>query len=78
MHTIFSSSVLQVFGEVRSHDGVEQLDFQHANSVPHPPRSTYSPSSMFMAFDHYNVENRDRVKCITAAEGKSVRECMSE
>lgn len=61
--------VFQVYGTVEETDGYERLEFHHSNSIVHPPRATYTPDSVFMAFDHYNVENRDRVKCVTASEG---------
>ncbi|XP_005104223.2 D-glucuronyl C5-epimerase B [Aplysia californica] len=65
----FVKKYFEVYGDVVSTDGYERLEFHHANSIVHPPRATYTPSAMFMAFDHYNVENRERVKCITASEG---------
>lgn len=43
--------------------------FQHSNSKVHPPRQTYSPGGVFMSFEFYHVEERDRVKCISAMEG---------
>lgn len=65
----FIKNYFEVYGDVEETDGYERLEFHHSNSIVHPPRPTYTPASMFMAFDHYNVENRDRVKCITASEG---------
>ncbi|BFZ23865.1 hypothetical protein BsWGS_26904 [Bradybaena similaris] len=65
----FIKKYFEVYGEVEETDEYERLEFHHSNSIVHPPRATYSPDSMFMAFDHYNVESRDRVKCVTASEG---------
>ncbi|KAI8795366.1 D-glucuronyl C5-epimerase [Biomphalaria glabrata] len=65
----FIKNYFEVFGEVQETDGYERFEFHHSNSIVHPPRPTYTPGSVFMAFDYYNVENRDRVKCVTASEG---------
>ncbi|GFO08136.1 D-glucuronyl c5-epimerase [Plakobranchus ocellatus] len=62
----FVKPYFEVFGDMQDND---TFDFHHANSIVHPPQATYGPGSMFMAFDHYTVETRDRVKCITASEG---------
>ena len=61
---------VQVFGKLETSDKYERLEFQHANSKVHPPRQNYSPSGVFMSFEFYHVEERDRVKCISAMEGK--------
>ncbi|RUS80704.1 hypothetical protein EGW08_011527 [Elysia chlorotica] len=61
----FVKPYFEVFGEM---DKDDTFNFHHANSLVHPPQPTYGPGSMFMAFDHYTVETRDRVKCVTASE----------
>jgi len=43
--------------------------WQHSYSRVFPQPLSYSPSNEFMSFERYNVEGRDRVKCISAAEG---------
>jgi len=44
--------------------------WQHSYSrVFTPPDAGYSPTDGFMSFEHYNVEIRNRVKCISAVEG---------
>ncbi|KAH9513416.1 hypothetical protein Btru_032956 [Bulinus truncatus] len=65
----FIKNYFEVFGEIQETDGYERFEFHHSNSIVHPPRPTYTPGSVFMAFDYYNVENRERVRCITASEG---------
>jgi len=50
-------------------DDNEVFYWQHSYSRVFTPESSYSPSDGFMTFEHYNVEIRDRVKCISAAEG---------
>lgn len=62
----FVKRYFEVFGEMGKDD---TFNFHHASSIVHPPQATYGPGSMFMAFDHYTVETRDRVKCVTASEG---------
>ncbi|GFS26354.1 D-glucuronyl C5-epimerase [Elysia marginata] len=62
----FVKPYFEVFGEF---DRDDNFNFHHANSIVHPPQATYGPGSMFMAFDRYTVETRDRVKCVTASEG---------
>jgi len=50
-------------------DDNEVFYWQHSYSRVFTPESSYSPSDGFMSFEHYNVEIRDRVKCISASEG---------
>ena len=57
----------QVYGKMS--DDNEVFHWQHSYSRVFAPESVYSPADGFMSFEHYNVEIRDRVKCISAAEG---------
>ena len=50
-------------------DGVERFDFKQSYSRIYKPTSKYTPQGIFMSFEHYNVEVRDRVKCISGIEG---------
>lgn len=61
--------MLQVYGEIESVDGVETFEFAHSYSEVHQPPDVIRPDGIFMSFQHYNVEIRKRVKCITAKEG---------
>jgi hypothetical protein len=63
---------VQVYGEM-AHDGARFL-WQHSYSRVYPVEETYSPYGVFMSFDHYNVEVRERVKCISGIEGRSMRD----
>lgn len=65
----FIKTYFEVFGRVDTTEKHERLEFQHTNSKVHPPRQNYSPSSVFMSFEFYHVEERERVKCISAMEG---------
>jgi len=50
-------------------DDNEVFHWQHSYSRVFTPPLSYSPADGFMSFEHYNVEIRDRVKCISAIEG---------
>jgi len=45
------------------------LDFHHSYSHVYELSEKYSPEGVFSSFEHYNVEVRDRVKCISGVEG---------
>jgi len=62
--------LLQVYGEIESTNGVEKFEFSHSYSEVHHPPDVIRPDGIFMSFQHYNVEIRKRVKCITAKEGR--------
>jgi len=51
-------------------DDNEVFYWQHSYSRVFTSETSYSPTDGFMSFQHYNVEIRDRVKCISAAEGR--------
>ena len=61
--------LLQVYGKMTEADGVERFDFKQSYSRIYKPTSKYTPQGIFMSFEHYNVEVRDRVKCISGIEG---------
>nr|KAG5710077.1 hypothetical protein BaRGS_030153 [Batillaria attramentaria] len=65
----FIQNYFEVYGKLETSDKYERLEFQHSNSKVHPPRQNYSPSGVFMSFEFYHVEERERVKCISAMEG---------
>lgn len=47
--------------------GTHRFDWSHSNSKVNYPKG-YDPRGIFMYFENYNVETRDRVKCISASE----------
>ncbi|XP_023036853.1 D-glucuronyl C5-epimerase isoform X2 [Drosophila willistoni] len=51
---------------------VARFDWMHSNAKINLPKGKYDPHGVFMYFENYNVEVRDRVKCISAAEGVPV------
>lgn len=49
-----------------------KFNWMHSNAKVNLPKGKYDPRGVFMYFENYNVEVRDRVKCISAAEGVPV------
>ncbi|XP_035376617.1 D-glucuronyl C5-epimerase B isoform X2 [Electrophorus electricus] len=59
----------EVYGKVAQYDGFDRFEFSHSYSKVYAQRGPYHPSGVFMSFEGYNVEVRDRVKCISGVEG---------
>ncbi|EDV38131.1 uncharacterized protein Dana_GF13803 [Drosophila ananassae] len=51
---------------------VAKFNWMHSTSKVNLPKGKYDARGVFMYFENYNVEVRDRVKCISAAEGVPV------
>lgn len=49
-----------------------RFDLSHSYGKINYPKANYDPHGIFMYFENYNVDVRDRVKCISAAEGVPV------
>lgn len=58
-----------VYGRLVQYDGMERFEFSHSYSRVYAQREPYHPDGVFMSFEGYNVEVRDRVKCISGVEG---------
>lgn len=65
----FISKYFEVYGKLTQNGEDERFDWSHSYSHVYVPDGTYSPTGIFMSFEHYNVEKRERVKCISAIEG---------
>ncbi|KAK8384878.1 hypothetical protein O3P69_014445 [Scylla paramamosain] len=66
----FIHSYFEVYGQVeQKEDGREVFEWSHSYSRVYEPSGVYSPTSTFLNFELYNVEARERVKCISGAEG---------
>ncbi|XP_006813331.1 D-glucuronyl C5-epimerase B-like [Saccoglossus kowalevskii] len=65
----FIEKYFEVYGKIAEYDGYERFEWQHSYSKIYYPKEQYKPDGIFMSFDHYNVELRDRVKCISGIEG---------
>lgn len=68
----FLYKYFEVFGSLSVVDGVSRFDWSHSFGKVNYPKAVYDPHGIFMYFENYNVEMRDRVKCISAAEGVPV------
>ena len=65
----FIEKYFEVYGKIAEYDGYDRFEWQHSNArIYH--QEPYKADSIFMSFNHYNVEARDRVKYISGVEGK--------
>ena len=62
--------MLQVYGKIAAYDGYERFEWKHSYSRYFTPQQRYTPEGALLWFEFYNVEVRDRVKCISGADGK--------
>ncbi|XP_015916541.1 D-glucuronyl C5-epimerase B [Parasteatoda tepidariorum] len=68
----FIRKYFEVYGKIVKHSGVDRFEWQHSYSKVYFPKQKYNPSKVFLWFENYNVEVRDRVKCISGVEGVPV------
>ena len=61
-----------MYGKVSEYDGFNRFEWKHSYSQVYQPQGRYTPEGIFMSFEHYNVEVRDRVKCISGIEGTCI------
>lgn len=66
----FLHKYFEVYGKLASYDGLEKFEWSHSYSKVYRPKARYDPRGVFMYFEKYNVEGRDRVKCLSAIEGE--------
>lgn len=66
----------QVYGKLATYDGYERFEWSHSYSKVYYPKSRYDPRGVFLYFENYNVEFRERVKCISAVEGMLIFDCF--
>ena len=60
---------VQIYGQLSEVGGTEHFDWQHSHSRVYQSMEPYRTEGVFMSFENYNVELRDRVKCVSASEG---------
>lgn len=69
----FIEGYFEITGKVevdkRSANNDRFFNWQHSYAKLVFPKLPYEPDGIFMAFDNYNVEVRDRVKYISPSEG---------
>ncbi|KAL0841693.1 hypothetical protein ABMA28_013966 [Loxostege sticticalis] len=68
----FIHKYFEIYGKITSGDGGEKFEWSHSYSKIYHPRKKYDPRGTFTTFENYNVEVRDRVKCISGIEGVPV------
>lgn len=68
----FLHKYFEVYGRLASYDGLQRFEWSHSYSKIYHPKGKYDPRGVFMHFENYNVEVRERVKCVSAIEGVPV------
>ncbi|XP_014255745.1 D-glucuronyl C5-epimerase B [Cimex lectularius] len=68
----FIHKYFEVYGKIAIYDGYERFEWSHSYSKVYYPKGKYDPRGVFLYFENYNVELRERVKCISATEGVPV------
>lgn len=66
----FIHKYFEIYGKIVKHSGVDRFNWQHSYSKVYYPKQKYNPNHVFLWFENYNVEVRDRVKCISGIEGQ--------
>ncbi|XP_077280041.1 D-glucuronyl C5-epimerase isoform X2 [Temnothorax americanus] len=65
----FIHKYFEIYGKLATYDGLERFEWLHSYSKFVNPKGKYDPRGVFMTFENYNVEVRDRVKCISGTDG---------
>ena len=65
----FLREYFEIYGTFSRRDSKLQFEWSHSYSKIYRPKGTYDPRGVFMHFENYNVENRDRVKCVSGIDG---------
>uniref|UniRef100_A0A1W7RAK8 heparosan-N-sulfate-glucuronate 5-epimerase n=1 Tax=Hadrurus spadix TaxID=141984 RepID=A0A1W7RAK8_9SCOR len=65
----FIHKYFEVYGRLVKHEGYDRFEWQHSYSKVYFPKKKYDPHGVFLWFENYNVEVRDRVKCVSGIEG---------
>lgn len=52
-----------------TNDGLERFEWSHSYSKSVRPKGKYDARGVFMTFENYNVEVRERVKCVSGSDG---------
>ncbi|CAG9760784.1 unnamed protein product [Ceutorhynchus assimilis] len=68
----FLRRYFEVNGKLATNDGISRFEWSHSYSKIYHPKSKYDPRGVYMYFENYNVEVRDRVKCVSATDGVPV------
>nr|CAB3249271.1 D-glucuronyl C5-epimerase [Phallusia mammillata] len=69
----FLEKYFEVYGKMKHYDGYDRFEFLQSNvKVVYKPEQPYTYHGAFMNFDSYNVEIRERVKCVSGVYGVPV------
>ncbi|XP_013394261.1 D-glucuronyl C5-epimerase B-like [Lingula anatina] len=64
----FIQNYFDITGKLEKEEEGGRLQWLHSYSKISKPRENYTTGGVYMHFDHYFVENRDTVKCISGIE----------
>ncbi|XP_065222760.1 D-glucuronyl C5-epimerase [Planococcus citri] len=65
----FIKKYFEVYGKLVEKDGSEIFNWSHSYANYYSVKRKYDPRGIFTHFQTYKVEERERVKCISASEG---------
>ncbi|XP_012275001.1 D-glucuronyl C5-epimerase [Orussus abietinus] len=65
----FIHKYFEIYGKLATYDGLERFEWLHSYSKIVSPKGKYDSRGVFMTFENYNVEVRDRVKCVSGSDG---------
>ncbi|XKL62049.1 hypothetical protein PGB90_001882 [Kerria lacca] len=65
----FIKKYFEIYGKTFEKNNVEFFNWSHSYANVYVPKKQYDPRGAFTHFQSYKVEERERVKCISAAEG---------
>lgn len=65
----FIERYFEVYGKLTNDAGLKRFDWSHSYATVYFPKQPYNSRGVFTHFQNYKVEERDRVKCLTASEG---------
>ena len=67
----FKRAYLQIYGQISGPKSSPYFNWGHSYSkvYPHFKTNVYDPGGTFLQFSGFDVENRPRVKCVSAREG---------
>jgi len=68
----FLKKYFEMYGEMGEERGGKVFRWSHSYGKVFPPSEPYQPAGGFMYFGSYNVERRDRVKCVSGPHGVPV------
>ncbi|KRT85088.1 hypothetical protein AMK59_535 [Oryctes borbonicus] len=65
----FLHKYFEIYGKLANYDGKDRFEWSHSYSRIYQPKGKYDSRGVFMHFENYNVEIRDRVKCVSGLDG---------